>query len=655
MNPSSFRRARRAVAGMTFVGVCALTTSGALGVTSLWTRASDGASGSDVGTYGISALPDGGAIVTGYAAGTGLDFGNGSLKTSADSGSSYSAFTEKLSASGTPDWVRLSTSANSSYAQGSAVSAAADGSSVMTGYIYGNNIDLGDGVLRSGTGRYTYFIEKFAADGTVVWAHSATGSGGSGAAEAVGFGTATLGDGSTITTGYFQGTAAQGLDLGDGQVSVSGSAGAAYSVFTQKRDSGGAVLWTRRSGGTGSQVLGKAIAALPDGSSIVTGVFQGSGTDFGDGAPRTSANGGASNSLAVFRLAPDGTVAWVRTSDSPSASETWGQGVSAQADGTSVVAGRFTGVGVDLGDGVARTSAQAGVAASAFSMKLAADGTVVWVRTSQAPSGGTSEALAASPASSGATIVAGDFTGTNVDLGDGVSRTSGGAGLDTTNFVQRVAADGSVVWTRVGAGPSASATSAVSALSDGNIFVSGWFLGVANDLGGGTPSSSADAGASWSMFAEKVFDSTSPDPVTPPDSGSSGGGSSSATVPSPVPPGQTAGAATPARLRTSPSRARGRRVLTSGVVPDGATRVIQIATGGSTAMARMAFGAHANARVVTSCPIRTSGAQRVFTCTAHLGAGRWTLTTQARAGSVVLAQSSTRVVVRAPLRRVVTG
>jgi hypothetical protein len=649
MVPLCVTHARRALIGLALIGTCAITTSGALGATSLWTRTSNGLAGSDVGSYGISALPDGGAIVTGYAMGAGRDFGNGVSQTSADSGASHSAFTEKLAASGAVDWVRLSSSPNATYTQGSAVSAAADGTSVVTGYIDGNQIDLGDGVLHSGTGRYTYFIQKFAADGNVAWAHVASAPGGS--AEAVGYGVATLSDGSTITTGYFQATAAEQLDLGDGTASVSASSGAAYSVFTQKRDSAGSVLWTRRSGGTGLQVLGKAVAVLPDGSSIVTSVFGGSGTDFGDGAPRTSANSGASNSVATFKLAPNGTVVWVRTSSAPSASNAEGLGVSAQADGTAVVAGKFTGVGVDLGDGIARTSAQGGTAASAFSMKLAADGTVVWVRTSPATSGGTSQAMAASAAPSGATIVTGDFSGSNVDLGDGVARTSGSSGADSTNFVQRVASDGTVAWTRVGAGPGTSGASAVSARDDGNILVSGWFMGAANDLGSGVPQASAASGTQNSTYTEKIFDATSPTPPAPSDPGGTG-----ASTPTASPtPTQGPAATAPGRLQLSASRTRGRRVLTSGVVPDRATRVVQIATGGGSSMARLAFGAHANARVLTSCPIRTSGTQRVFTCNARLGAGRWTLTTQARAGSTVVAQVRTSVTVRATLRGAVTG
>ena len=96
-------------------------------------------------------------------------------------------------------------------------------------------------------------------------------------------------------------------------------------------------------------------------------------------------------------------------------------------------------------------------------------------------------------------------------------------------------------------------------------------------------------------------------------------------------------------------------MTTTGVVPDGATRVVQIATGGTSQMAQMAFGAHATARITTTCKITTKGTTRTFSCKVRLGAGTWTLTTQAKAGATVIAQSVKHVRVRAAKRTAVTG
>jgi hypothetical protein len=113
-------------------------------------------------------------------------------------------------------------------------------------------------------------------------------------------------------------------------------------------------------------------------------------------------------------------------------------------------------------------------------------------------------------------------------------------------------------------------------------------------------------------------------------------------------------ATTPALNQRAPQQQNG-VLTTTGVVPDGATRVIQIASGGSAQMAQMAFGARAMTRVTANCPISSNGGTRTYTCRARLGAGTWTITTQAKAGSKVIAQSVKSVRVKATTRTAVTG
>ncbi len=70
----------------------------------------------------------------------------------------------------------------------------------------------------------------------------------------------------------------------------------------------------------------------------------------------------------------------------------------------------------------------------------------------------------------------------------------------------------------------------------------------------------------------------------------------------------------------------------TGTLPQGATRVVQIAR-------RQTNATRARAK----CSITARGRSRDFTCTVRLGAGRWTLTTQALRGSTVVADSAMRL------------
>lgn len=96
-------------------------------------------------------------------------------------------------------------------------------------------------------------------------------------------------------------------------------------------------------------------------------------------------------------------------------------------------------------------------------------------------------------------------------------------------------------------------------------------------------------------------------------------------------------------------------VITTGPVPDGATSVVQIATGGMARMRSLAHARSTGARVSTNCSIAQRATARSYTCRARLGAGTWALTTEARAGRQVIASASRRVTI-APVRRAaVTG
>lgn len=124
--------------------------------------------------------------------------------------------------------------------------------------------------------------------------------------------------------------------------------------------------------------------------------------------------------------------------------------------------------------------------------------------------------------------------------------------------------------------------------------------------------------------------SPAPNPEPAPTPTASGGGQGTPTPPNRSPAGP------PAPLRQTAPRQTGDAVVTTGLVPDSATSVMQVATRG----ARQAeHRSSATTRVTTRCAITASGSRRTFRCTTRLPAGRWTLTTQAMAGSTVVAQS----------------
>ncbi len=340
------------------------------------------------------------------------------------------------------------------------------------------------------------------------------------------------------------------------------------------------------------------VSALPDGTSVVSGYFQGSQVDFGDGTPRTSANSGNSDSSFTEGLSADGSVRWVRTPTATGSSYTQANGVSALPDGSAVVSGYFLGSQVNFGDGTLRTSANSGNSDSAFTQKFLATPT-------------PPEAPVATAGDGSATVSITPVSGGSVT--SYAVRASTGAGTCTVTA------------------PSTSCT--VSGLTNGTSYT--FTATGTNATGTSDPSAASNA-------VVPTAPSSPSTPATPADG----------TTSKPSTQGQSS---TPAVLRTAPPSQQRGTVTTTGVVPDGATRVVQIATGGNSQMAQMAFGAHATARITTTCKITTKGTTRTYTCKARLGAGTWTLTTQAKAGATVIAQSVKHVRVRAAKRTAVTG
>jgi hypothetical protein len=317
-----------------------------------------------------------------------------------------------------------------------------------------------------------------------------------------GTGVSTLADGSSIATGNFTGT---DVDLGMGAL-ASAEGGVSQSAFIRKIDPAGAVAWQFVSTGTlASSASADGVSTLDDGSSIVTGTFTGTDVEMGTG-PLVSAEGGLSPSAFTMEIDPGGAVAWVITSNSAGASTAGGTGVSTLADRSSIVTGNFQGAGVDFGVPGAplSTSAEGGLSPSAFTMAIDPAGVPLWVVTSDSATASTTGATGVSTLADGSSIVTGNFTGTDVNLGTGALASAEG-GLSQSSFTMKIDPNGVVLWVVTSDSATASTTGAtgVSTLADGSSVVTGFFTGTDVNLGTGALAS-AELGASQSAFAEGI-------------------------------------------------------------------------------------------------------------------------------------------------------
>ncbi len=292
----------------------------------------------------------------------------------------------------------------------------------------------------------------------------------------VGAGVATFADGSSIVAGFFNGE----ITVGETTLtSTPTSDGSARDIVVARLDPDGGWVWAVRAGGTGGDEA-SAVTALPDGSAIVAGSYQGT-VVFG----ATTLTAGVGRSGFVARISANGQWLWAT---SATLSGTWsghrvGVGaVSASPDGSAaIVTGTFNRT-VDFVTASGTTRLTPTGSRDAFVAKVGSDGVWQWAIGVQGGSGDFLDGEGVAVLTDGSAIVGGRFTGTASFSGlpDLTSTSMGDA------FVAKVDRDGAWVWA-TGAGGSTSSDQLevydTAALPDGGAIVTGYLFGSV-DVGG---------------------------------------------------------------------------------------------------------------------------------------------------------------------------
>ncbi len=395
--------------------VCGLggaTTSAAAAATPSYAWATKGGGTGNDQTRGVSALPDGSSIITGFFTGT-ATFGATSL--TSDAGS-RDTFTAKVNADGTYAWAIKGGGTGLDQANG--VSALPDGSSIITGQ-FRDTATFGATSLESASaGANDTFTAKVNADGTYAWATKGGGSGGDQA-----WGVSALPDGSSIITGYFYGTATFGAT----SLTNAGS----VDTFTAKVRADGTYAWAIRGGGSGGAIP-YGVSALPDGSSIITGQFSGGPATFGT---TILTNAGLVDTFTA-KVNADGTYAWAIKGGGTGLDHAWG--VSALPDGSSIITGNFVGTAT-FGAAILISDSGPGLASfDTFTAKVNADGTYAWAIRGGGSGGAIARGVSALP--DGSIIITGQFNGTaTFEATSLISAHAPGSLFDT--FTARILAD----------------------------------------------------------------------------------------------------------------------------------------------------------------------------------------------------------------------
>ncbi len=360
------------------------------------------------------------------------------------------------------------------------VSVLADGSSIITGSFSGT-ATFGTTILISMTALSDTFTAKVNADGTYAWVTQGGGPG-----TDVANGVSVLADGSSIITGTFGGANA---DFGTTSL-LNASAGSS-DTFTAKVNADGTYAWANRGGGTGIDIA-NGVSVLADGSSIITGTYTLIAI-FGTTPPLATSSSGSVDTFTA-KVDADGGYEWAIRGGGTGIDIA--NGVSALADGSSIITGTYTGTPT-FGTALASSAGST----DTFTAKVNADGTTyAWAIRS----GGTGADYASgvSVLADGSSIITGYFDSATLIFGGATLLSAGVA--DT--FTAKVAADGTTyVWANRGGGTGIDVANGVSALADGSSIITGSFNGIATF---GTTSLTSVNGLSDTFTAKVDADGT---------------------------------------------------------------------------------------------------------------------------------------------------
>ena len=278
-------------------------------------------------------------------------------------------------------------------------------------------------------------------------------------------------DGGYIVGGYFKSSS---IDLGNG-MSLNNSTSAAYSDgMLIKYGSSGEVEWAKGIGGMSYDYI-NSVSETKDGGYIVGGYFNSSSIDLGNGISLT--NNGNGDGM-VIKYSGSGEVEWAKGIGGTFSDHI--NSVSETSDGGYIVGGEFYSSSIDLGNGIslATSGSQDGML-----IKYGSSGEAEWAKRI---GGVYSERInSIAETKDGGYIVVGDFTGTSIDLGKGVSLTNKGSTGSSDGMIIKYSSSGEVEWAQGIGGTSGDQINSVVGTTDGGYIVGGYFYSSSIDLGNG--------------------------------------------------------------------------------------------------------------------------------------------------------------------------
>lgn len=299
--------------------------------------------------------------------------------------------------------------------------------------------------------------------------------------------------GNVYTVGYFENT----IDFDPGEATYNLTSAGFFDIFIQKLNSKGEFLWAKR---IGSTTLDEANGITIDGAGnlYITGHFdQTVDFDPGEGVFNLTTGSGVKYrpNIFVLKLDADGNFIWAKSMVGDQDSSAFS--ITTDSKDNILVTGEFSGT-VDFDPGVGSVNLTA-LRSDVFILKLDVNGNFIWVKQMVGETNAYGSSIA-TDANDHIYTTGYFYDSVDFDPGEGtVNLTSRGWDI----FVQKLDADGNLLWVKQMGSETADGGNALTVGLDGNVYITGSFSGTVDfDPGAGTTNLTS-AGAS-DIFIQKL-------------------------------------------------------------------------------------------------------------------------------------------------------
>ena len=437
----------------------------------------------------------GNIYLTGYFTGT-VDFDAGTGITTLTSNGGRDIFVQKIDANGNLLWAK---SIGSNYSDGietgTSISLDAMGNVYLTGIYWETaDFDPGTGIHNlTSNGNNDFFILKLDTNGNFIWAKSIGGLD-------LEYPNSIVTDisGNQYLTGTFYGT----VDFDPGIGIVNLTSNGTKDIFVLKLDPDGNFIWAKSLGGTNHD-NGICISIDPTGNTYVSGGFNGT-IDFdpGPGVHNLTVNG--IEGIFVLKLDAAGNFIWAKAMGGNGNEFGFSKSIDVDNSENVFLTGVFSGF-IDFDPGTSIVNLQQYRGADIFVEKLDINGNFVWARSMGGLGYDSGEAIKVH--SSGNLYIGGYYSQTaDFDPGTGVYNLTSNGGTDI--FVEKLDETGDILWAISMGGSSSDYGYALDLATGGDLYTTGYFLGV-SDFDPGTETNDLSSNGSSDFFVVKLKEDTS--------------------------------------------------------------------------------------------------------------------------------------------------